>query len=40
MGLDLDLSAIGLGTRTNRYALIIKDLVVQYVGVRFDMLFI
>ncbi|KAF9500311.1 Redoxin [Pleurotus eryngii] len=33
LGLSLDLSALGLGTRTNRYALIIDDLVVKYVEV-------
>jgi len=33
MGLDKDLSAVGFGLRTERYALIIEDLVVKYVGV-------
>lgn len=33
IGLDKDLSAIGFGTRTERYALIIDDLVVKYIGV-------
>ncbi|KAF8804908.1 1-Cys peroxiredoxin isozyme [Phlegmacium glaucopus] len=33
IGLDKDLSAIGFGIRTDRYALIIDDLVVKYVGV-------
>jgi len=33
IGLDKDLSSFGLGTRTWRYALVIDDLVVKYVGV-------
>jgi len=33
LGLTLDLTERGLGIRTNRYALIIDDLVVKYVGV-------
>ena len=33
MGLDKDLSAVGFGLRTERYALVIDDLVVKYVGV-------
>ena len=33
MGLDVDLSAAGLGVRTARYAIIVDDLVVKYVGV-------
>ncbi|KAJ7434932.1 1-Cys peroxiredoxin isozyme [Mycena galericulata] len=33
LGLDLDLTARGLGLRTNRYAMIIDDLVVKYVEV-------
>ncbi|KAK0441607.1 1-Cys peroxiredoxin isozyme [Armillaria borealis] len=31
LGLSIDLSAIGFGTRTGRYALILDDLVVKYV---------
>lgn len=31
LGLDVDLSAVGFGTRTSRYGLIIDDLVVKYV---------
>jgi peroxiredoxin len=34
MGLDVDLSANGLGVRTARYAIILEDLVVKYVEVR------
>ena len=33
MGLDKDLSAVGFGMRTERYALVLDDLVVKYVGV-------
>jgi alkyl hydroperoxide reductase 1 len=33
MGLSVDLGKMGLGTRTSRYAMIIKNLVVQYIGV-------
>ncbi|KAJ3482703.1 hypothetical protein NLI96_g6799 [Meripilus lineatus] len=33
LGLSLDLSGLGLGTRTNRYAIILDDLVVKYVEV-------
>ncbi|CAA7270351.1 unnamed protein product [Cyclocybe aegerita] len=33
IGLDKDLTAVGLGIRTARYALILDDLVVKYVGV-------
>lgn len=33
MGLDKDLSGINFGLRTERYALILEDLVVKYVGV-------
>jgi len=33
IGLEKDLSAIGFGIRTDRYALIIDNLVVKYVGV-------
>ena len=35
MGLDKDLTTVGLGlgVRTERYALVLKDLVVAYVGV-------
>ncbi|EPS94317.1 hypothetical protein FOMPIDRAFT_1169842 [Fomitopsis schrenkii] len=33
IGLDKDLSAIGFGTRTDRYALVLDDLKVKYVGV-------
>ncbi|KAL0959042.1 hypothetical protein HGRIS_014346 [Hohenbuehelia grisea] len=33
LGLSLDLTARGLGVRTNRYAMIIDDLVVKYVEV-------
>ncbi|KAF4621598.1 hypothetical protein D9613_012573 [Agrocybe pediades] len=32
LGLTLDLSAMGLGIRTARYAVIIDDLVVKYIG--------
>lgn len=34
LGLTLDLTARGFGVRTARYALIIDDLVVKYIGVR------
>jgi peroxiredoxin len=34
LGLTVDLSKHGLGTRTNRYAIILDDLVVKYVEVR------
>ena len=34
MGLSQDLSAVDFGTRTKRYALIIDDLKVTYLGVR------
>ena len=33
IGLDKDLSAIGFGTRTDRYALVLDDLKVKYIGV-------
>jgi len=33
LGLDQDLSAVGFGTRTGRYALIIDDLKIKYVEV-------
>ena len=33
MGLDKDLSAVGFGIRTERYALVLDDLVVKYAGV-------
>lgn len=33
MGLDKDLSAVGFGVRTERYALVLEDNVVKYVGV-------
>ncbi|KAI0954238.1 hypothetical protein AcV7_007523 [Taiwanofungus camphoratus] len=33
LGLDVDMSAIGFGTRTARYAIILDDLVVKYVEV-------
>ena len=33
IGLDKDLSAIGFGTRTDRYAIILDDLKVKYVEV-------
>lgn len=33
IGLEKDLSSIGFGIRTARYALVIDDLVVTYVGV-------
>jgi len=33
MGLSLDLTANGLGIRTARYALILDDLVIKYIGV-------
>jgi len=33
MGLDKDLSAVGFGIRTARYAIILDNLVVKYVGV-------
>lgn len=36
MGLSVDLSAVGFGTRTARYAMIIDNLVVKYVEVRYD----
>jgi len=32
LGLEKDLSSIGFGTRTDRYALIIDDLKVKYIG--------
>ena len=38
LGLDKDLSAAGLGHRTWRFAIVIDDLVVKYLGVR-DRLF-
>lgn len=34
LGLDKDLSAAGLGQRTWRFAIVIDDLVVKYLGVR------
>ena len=34
LGLSQDLSAVDFGTRTKRYALVIDDLKVTYVGVR------
>ncbi|KAI9253464.1 Redoxin [Phascolomyces articulosus] len=33
LGLPLDLTALGLGTRSKRYALIVDDLVIKYLGV-------
>ena len=33
MGLDKDLSAVGFGLRTERYALVLERNVVKYVGV-------
>jgi len=33
MGLSIDLSARGMGVRTTRYAMIIDDLTVKYIGV-------
>ncbi|TFK47285.1 Redoxin [Heliocybe sulcata] len=33
MGLSVDMSSRGFGTRTNRYALVIDDLVIKYIGV-------
>ena len=33
MGLSMDLSERGLGIRTARYAMIINDLKVEYIGV-------
>ncbi|TFK98088.1 thioredoxin-dependent peroxidase [Pterulicium gracile] len=33
LGLSLDLKAKGMGIRTARYALVIKDLVLEYVGI-------
>jgi len=33
IGLDIDLSARGFGIRTARYALVLDDLVVKYIGV-------
>jgi len=33
IGLDIDLSTIGFGIRTDRYALVLDDLVVKYVGI-------
>lgn len=32
LGLDKDLSAIGFGTRTDRYALVLDDLKIKYIG--------
>lgn len=32
LGLSVDLSAVGFGTRTARYAMVIDDLVVKYFG--------
>ncbi|TDL20560.1 thioredoxin-dependent peroxidase [Rickenella mellea] len=32
MGLSVDLSHVGFGTRTSRYAMIINDLKVEYIG--------
>jgi len=32
LGLSVDMSSRGFGTRTNRYALIIDDLVIKYIG--------
>lgn len=34
LGLDKDLSAAGLGQRTWRFAIVLDDLVVKYLGVR------
>jgi alkyl hydroperoxide reductase 1 len=34
LGLTIDLSAAGMGLRTGRYAMILDDLVVKYLGVR------
>ena len=33
MGLDKDLKAKGLGVRTERYGMVVEDLVVKYIGV-------
>ncbi|KAJ1567779.1 hypothetical protein HK096_008695, partial [Nowakowskiella sp. JEL0078] len=33
LGLALDLSAIGFGKRTKRYAIVLDDLYVKYIGV-------
>ncbi len=38
LGLDKDLTTFGLGIRTARYAMIIDDLVVKYIGVSFPSL--
>lgn len=35
MGLDKDLSARGFGVRTERYGMVLDNLVVKYVGVSF-----
>lgn len=37
LGLSLDLTDRGLGVRTNRFALIIDDLIVKYIGVSFSL---
>ena len=39
LGLSLDLTELGLGVRTARYALIINDLKVEYVEVRISSLY-
>ena len=33
MGLDKDLSGVGFGVRTERYAMVLEDNIVKYVGV-------
>ena len=34
LGLDLDLTAVGLGIRTGRFAIVVDDLIIKYIGVR------
>ena len=34
LGLQLDLTAKGFGIRTGRYAIVVDDLVIKYIGVR------
>ena len=33
MGVDLDLGAVGLGVRNRRYAALVRDGVIEYLGV-------
>ena len=35
MGLDKDLSGAGFGVRTERYAMILEDNIIKYVGVSY-----